>query len=144
MGSVEIAYSRSYTIGSAVIRAATWSGWSHNALVMPDGISTIEAAWPRGVQYGSLGALERRSSKVRVIRIDGVPNPAAVYRFAEQQVGRPYDTWGVLGLGLRREWDDPESWWCSELIEAALAAGGRQRFATHAHRVTPQHSWMVL
>ena len=41
MGSVQIAFSRSHTIGSIVIRGVTWSGWSHNALVLPDGIATV-------------------------------------------------------------------------------------------------------
>lgn len=144
MGSVQLVFSRSHTIGSVLIRAVTWSGWSHNAIILPDGNSTIEAQWPKGVVYGNLGALGERASKLQIVSIDQVPDPTAVYRFAEKQVGKRYDTWGVLGLGLRREWDDPESWWCSELVEAALTAGGRRRFARHVQRVTPQHSWMVV
>ena len=29
---------------------------------------------------------------------------------ARSQVGKPYDLWGVLGLGFKREWQDDESW----------------------------------
>lgn len=142
MGAVDVIFARSHSIGSIGIRAVTWSRWSHCAIVLPSCEAVIEATWPHGVRYSSLSGLIQRSSRHEFIEVD-VPNPDATYRFLRLQLGRPYDTWGVLGLGLHREWQDPQAWWCSELVEAALAAGGRCRFRADAQRVTQQHSWMV-
>jgi hypothetical protein len=72
-----------------------------------------------------------------------VPDPDAGYAFAISQIGKPYDVWGVIGLGLHRDWQSDDAWWCSEFAEAVLAAAGRSRFEHYAHRVTQQHSYMV-
>ena len=32
------------------------------------------------------------------------------------QIGKPYDKTGALGLGLHRDWQEDDAWWCSELI----------------------------
>jgi hypothetical protein len=40
-------------------------------------------------------------------------------------------------------WADGGRWFCSELFEAALIAGGLVRFRLDAARITPGHAWMV-
>jgi hypothetical protein len=49
---------------------------------------------------------------------------AAFWTFVSAQLGKPYDTWAVLGLGADRDWHSPDKWFCSELAAAALEAGG--------------------
>ena len=143
MGSVFGIFSRSHNIGSIIIRGVTWSPWSHNALILEDGEGVIEAVWPQGVRQSNRTALQARSTQIDIVEIE-VPNPAGAYAYARSQIGKPYDTWGVIGLGLRREWDTPDAWWCSELFEACLIAAGRPRFNRHAQRVTPMHSYMAV
>ncbi len=142
MSSISIIFSRSRTPGAVLIRLATWSVWSHNGIVMPNG-KVIEARWPHGVVETDISEFIARSSHHLTRRIF-CPVPRRAYEFAREQLGKPYDTIGVIGLGLRREWNRPDAWWCSELVEAAIEAGGNQRFRHDVRRVTPQHSWMVM
>lgn len=142
---VSVLFARSRSIGGLVIRGVTWSAWSHCAVEFIDrGESfVVESTWPRGVIVTDSSVFRRRMSRVETVHVS-VPDPAAAMRFAKAQVGKPYDTWGVIGLGIHREWDDPESWWCSEHVAASLAAGGKPLFSRARRRVTPQHLWMVL
>lgn len=141
MKTVRVVFSRSRTIGSVVIRFLTWSSWAHNAIETPDG-TVIEARWPEGVVETPVSVFRKIASKRATVDID-CPDPAAAIAWARSQIGKPYDVWGVVGLGFRRRWQDDDAWWCSELVETALEHGGRQRFRHDLQRVTPQHSWMV-
>jgi len=138
---IEILWARSHSLSSLAIRAINWSAWSHCALVTPGGV--IESVWPAGVVVTVRERFEARSSRLASSSV-AVPDARAALAFARAQVGRPYDLAGALGLGLHREWDDPSRWWCSELIAAALRAGGRTVFPRNQHRVTPEHLWMAL
>jgi uncharacterized protein YycO len=134
-------FCRRHTVGSIVLRAALWSSWSHCGIVLPDD-TVVEARAFEGVVHRPVADLIAESSKFEYRDI-AVPHDAAAYEFALAQVGKRYDRWGVVGLGVRREWEEPDAWFCSELVEAAAVAGGRRRFLHQARRVTPQHSWMV-
>jgi uncharacterized protein YycO len=134
-------FCRRANLGSLALRTALWSAWSHCGIVTPD-LTVIEASAWHGVIERSYRAFIAGVSHYSVKRI-AVPDEVRAIAWARAQVGKPYDWTGVLGLALRREWDDAAAWFCSELVEAAAAAGGRTRFVFNARRVTPQHSWMV-
>jgi uncharacterized protein YycO len=135
-------YCRRHNPGSLLLRFFTWSSWSHCGIVTPDG-TVIEAAAFHGVIERPLSEFMAGVSK-SADRDIPLPDDAAAIRFARAQVGKPYDWSGAIGLALRRDtWQADDAWFCSELVEAAAAAGGRQRFINQASRVTPQHSWMV-
>jgi hypothetical protein len=120
------------------------SPWSHVAIIMGDelGRHVIDATFTHGVSRRSLDDLIASSSKYEVRQIS-VPRPDRAYAFARRQLGKPYDTLGALGIAFDRNWQDDDSWFCSEFAEAALADGGARRFEHYAWRVTPLHSWMV-
>lgn len=134
-------FCRRHTPGSVLLRTFLWSSWSHCGIVTPD-MTVIEAAAFRGVVERPLKEFLADVSRYSVRSI-AVPHEAAAIAWARSQVGKPYDWAGVIGLGLRREWDESDAWFCSELVEAAAAAGGRRRFVHQVRRVTPQLSWMV-
>lgn len=144
MAKVRILFCRSRHIATPILRAAMWSPWSHVALIMDDEEdAVIDATFMHGgVQRRSLAEVLAKSTAHEFREIE-CPDAAAAYAFARAQLGKPYDTWGVLGIGLHRDWQDDSAWFCSEFVEAALAAGGTCRFIHRANRVTPQHSWMV-
>ena len=127
-------------IGSHIIRAATWSRWSHAAII--DGDEIIEAVWPR-VRVSPLA--DALVSHPRWVIIDiPVADEALAIAAARSQVGKPYDLWGVLGLGIKRNWQDDEAWWCSELIPWAAKQAGTDLFRPEAlRRITPEHLWML-
>lgn len=131
-------------ISTPLLRLGAWSPWSHVALVMEGGESVIDATFAHG------GVQQRRiadvlaASSVHEFRDIECPDPAAAYAFARSQLGKPYDWRGTLGLALHRDWQQDDAWWCSELVEACIAAGGRPRFVRYARRLTQQHSYMVV
>jgi hypothetical protein len=56
--------------------------------------------------------------------LDVTPTQELVYwHWSDQQLGKPYDRRGILGLALgQRDWHADDQWFCSE----AVAAGGEQ------------------
>ncbi|MGZ5029020.1 MAG: YiiX/YebB-like N1pC/P60 family cysteine hydrolase [Methylobacter sp.] len=126
--------------GAALIRAVTWSDYSHVAIV--DGAYVIEAVWPC-VRVSRLENVLAAHSSFSFVDLP-CRDPQAAIRAARSQVGKPYDLTGILGLGLHRDWQETDSWFCSELVAWAFAQGGTQLFRPEAmHRVTPQHLWML-
>ena len=65
--------------------------------------------------------------------------------FLTQQLGKPYDTKGILGFVTGKDWRDPGSWFCSELQAAALEHAGLFPHPLHVwkNRVTPQELLLV-
>lgn len=141
MPQVTLLFSRSHSIGALAIRLVTWGTWSHVGLRSPSG-TVLQASWPGGVEEVSFEAFVARASRWEELLVE-VPDPIAVIAWARSQRGKPYDLWGAVGLGLHRDWQADDAWWCSEYVEMALAHGGRPRFRAGLSRVTPEHSWMV-
>lgn len=128
--------------GSLLLRTALWSSWSHCAIVTPQN-TVIEAAAFHGVIEHSLDGFLEGVSKFSFKDIP-LPDDARAIAWARSQIGKPYDWWGVIGLGLRHDdWQDDSAWFCNELLEGGCVAGGRARFVFNSGRVTPQHSWMT-
>lgn len=126
---------------SWAIRAGSWSRWSHVAMI--DGDTVIESVALKGVVRTPLA--ERQQSDP-VWKISAIPcsAPDAVLAAAASQIGKPYDYTAVIGLGLHRDWQRDDAWFCSELTAWAFAQGGHPLFRADAvRRVTPQHLWMM-
>ncbi len=139
---MQAVFCRRRKLGSVLLRTALWSSWSHCGIVTPED-TVIEAAAFHGVRERPLAQFLADVSRYSVKTI-ALPDDARAIAFARAQIGKPYDWAGVIGLGLRRDdWQADSAWFCSELVEAAAAAGRRQRFVAQVWRVTPQHSWMV-
>jgi len=51
---------------------------------------------------------------------------AQVYKdFSDAQLGKPYDSRGITGFVFdKRNWHEPDSWFCSEEVQANLEAAG--------------------
>ncbi len=139
---MQAVYCHSPNIWSLVLRTALWSKWSHCGIVMPDKSIIHADSYSGGVVQTSWSTFTIRHTYWEFKDIP-LPDDEAAYTFARAQLGKPYDWWGVIGIALHRKWQDDTDWFCSELVEAAAAAGGRQRFINDTWRVNPQHSWMV-
>jgi len=144
VSTIRAIFCRRHHWAAPLIRLATWSLWAHVAPIVEDEAEAvvIDATFTYGVARRGLPAVLASLSDYCVKEVD-CPDPSAAYDFAREQLGKPYDTRGVLGLALHRDWQADDAWFCSEFFEAMLAAGGNRRFVQQAHRVTPQHSWMV-
>lgn len=126
---------------SWLIRTGCWSRWSHVAII--DGDTIIEAIGHGGVVRSKLADRQRANPRWEIAEV-GCTDPRAVIAAASSQIGKPYDYTAVLGLGVRREWQADDSWFCSELVAWAFERAGMRLFRGETlHRVTPQHLWMV-
>lgn len=67
-----------------------------------------------------------------------VPQDVADVAAARSQIGKPYDWPGVLGIGFRRNWQESDAWFCSELVAWAFGVSGSPLFRTEHWRITPQ------
>lgn len=139
---IQLLFVRKHTLGSVLIRLFTWSQWSH--VVLLKGNETIGSEAWHGVVNRDIDDVLAETSKHAIVDID-VPYAQEAWDFAARQIGKSYDWNGIFGIATRnRAWQRADYWFCSELVEAALAAGGRRRFRRDLERITPQHSWMVL
>lgn len=129
---------------SPVIRAVTWGRWSHVALLV-DAATVIEATGADGVHATPLSKLMERSTEFCIVEVDvprGTSDP--IKAAIRSQLGKDYDWWGIAGLSIRRDWQDPANWWCSELVAWAFQQGGAPLFRADAlHRITPHDLWKL-
>jgi len=126
---------------SWIIRAGSWSQWSHVAII--DGENVIEAIALHGVVRTPLATRKAQDTSWEVATLP-CRDPAAVIAAAATQIGKPYDYTGVLGLGLHRDWQQTDRWFCSELVAWSFEQGGSPLFRPAAcRRVTPQDLWML-
>ena len=137
---MRVLFCTSHLPGAVLIRAVTWSAWSHVAIL--DGDMAIEAVWPH-VKVTPLAEVLARHSRYAVVDLPGADD-AAILEAARSQVGKPYDLTALFGLLMHRDWQEEDRWFCSELVAWAFDKAGSPLFRRDAmHRVTPQHLWMV-
>lgn len=136
---MKLLFSRRHHPGSWLIRAVTWSEWSHVDIMLPDG-GLIGAAAPHGV----IGITsEERIARASCAAVMKVPC-STPFSWMLSQIDKPYDWLGVAGIGLHRDWEEDDKWFCSEFAARAMKEGGIEPFQAKAmRRVTPQHLWML-
>lgn len=66
--------------------------------------------------------------------------------FITEQLGKPYDKLGIVSFFLGRNWDDLDSWFCSELVAAGLVKCGYFKYplATPSNKITPPDLLLLL
>ncbi len=124
---------RSHHPSSPIIRAATWSAWSHVAPVTQSGV-VYDCTCKTGVVRTTVPRLLARASK---FQFGYLPVTAGAERLLEAQVGKPYDWTALPGIWLHRDWQRDDRWFCAELEAAACASGGSPVIYKPTGRVTP-------
>lgn len=116
---------------SWLVRRFTWSPYSHVDLVLPDG-RLLGARGDGGV---TIRAPEPFPTVTRFT----VDAPESVIDTALQQLGKPYDWSAIAGLIARRNWQQPDRWFCSELVAWAFESTGHPLLRSAGHyRITPR------
>lgn len=123
---------------SYLIRAFTWSKWSHIAVIMPDDVTVIEAVGGKGVVQTRLADFIDRYPEWTDCKLP-VRDRQAAFRFLRSQLGKPYDMTALYSMVLRRDWQETDSWFCSELV--AYATGLFKH--DYVKRITPEHLWRI-
>lgn len=132
---------------SRVIEWQTFSDYSHAAWWCQNG--TVIEAWhtktedrkltlKNGVQrHDSPATIHKPGTVVDVFSVPGI-NEDAVEQFLIQQIGKDYDFAPVLrGFVFRVKRDNPDKWFCSELVHAACADAGVELQRAPSWKVSP-------
>lgn len=131
---------------SRLIAAWQKDGWAtHVEAVLANG-SLLGAHREGGVAIRPKGydaATMTRELPVDLVTLDSMTEE--FYDFLHDQVGKPYDMTAIEGLVLGRDWREPDSWICSELIAAALEACGYfPRLSSSVNHITPRDLELIL
>lgn len=99
---------------------------------------------PAGVQIrpaSYLNGIERLQVHIPVSQ----PIHDKFYDFCFAQIGKHYDTTAIVGFVSGRDWQEPDSWFCSELIAAALVESGYwHTLSAPANKIAPDDLLLVL
>lgn len=138
---VKIFFSDSSYPMSALIRCLTWSEYSHVGFILNDCVvdSTLSHG---GVRIRPLTDAKKNTTKFEVCEFPLVNDDAI--RYAMSQVGKPYDFTAVLGLPFRRNWQEDDSWFCSELVAWACIQAGTPLVNKQVWRITPQDLFQTV
>lgn len=143
MPHLTLLYARSWTVGGVLIRLGQWFGhYSHVGILTPEG-TVIDARAFAGVTETPYDEWARRYSHVTPVEVE-CPEPGQAVLRARGFVGNGYDYRAIMNFVLRKVGQDKNRWHCVELVEYALGWGGRPRFRTPVHRITPQQSYSVI
>lgn len=138
MESIKVIFARSPKPFSLAIRLFTWSHWSHVAVIMPDEKTVIEAVGGKGVVETHINEFKRRYVEYKSCHLP-VMDRREAYRTLRRELGKPYDMTAIYSMVFRRNWQETDSWFCSELV--AHASGLFRQESTK--RITPEDLWRI-
>lgn len=148
---VELLFLSGADLSSRLIEWFSHSGdFSHVDVVWPDGQlygarSDLVGGARAGVQFRSPDYV----AGCKTLRISlnmAASKRQAFYDFLKSQEGKPYDTTGILGFVVDRNWQEEDSWFCSELVAAALEHCGYFDYplAAPSNKITPADLVLLL
>ncbi len=130
-------------IFNGMCRWAQYGAWpTHCETVLSDGQRLGSWFHQGGVRIrpANYEASEGGFTKELWVHLKATPaQEEAFYAFLHAQIGKPYDWKAIVGFVISgRDWQEPDSWDCSELFASALAACGLlpQHMAVKFSRVT--------
>lgn len=129
---IQLRFSALDTLAGRIIRWGTWSWCSHVDFYLPATGMLLGAVPGEGVSLRKRVAGEREAFFC-------VDAPQSVLTRAHERLGAKYDYSGVLGYALRRNWNNEDSWFCSELVAKCFEEEGVPLLRTdHTHRISPR------
>ena len=138
---VKLIFSTSNDFVSRAVRLYTWSDWSHCGILLPNDTVIDSTLSHGGVRQRSLEAFKQEDSVWEIREYQSL-SPELI-EFAKQQLNKPYDITGILGMPFRRDWQRTDRWFCSELIAWSAAQAGTPMIHKDTWRVTPQDLYQV-
>ena len=136
----KLLFTRSHRIGSIIIRFGTWSSWSHVDLIIGDFV--IGSTSDVGVNIVPMYDRLKHATDYQLMETTDDLTQAQhdqLKQFMISQLGKPYDWAGIFGLPLRRDWEKPDRWFCSEILAAGFNKIQYPLIKEETWRVTPQH-----
>jgi uncharacterized protein YycO len=128
-------------------KIAQYGFWcTHCEVVMSDG--TLLGAISDGVKARLPGYDAGNFSQEQFLEVKATELQEDVFHaFLRDQVGKPYDTWAIVSFFWpSRDWQEPDSWDCSELLGTAFAECGilPKEMAVKFSRITPRDLLLLI
>lgn len=147
--TIRLQFTAENSLLSWAIRYLSAGPYSHVDSILPDGrllgarTDSVGGA-PPGVQIRTPDY--NKFSSVALVELVATPAQELAFRsFEMAQVGKPYDDTAIWGFAADRDWREPDSWFCSELILAALEeAGWCPRLDFPANKVPPVALYLIV
>lgn len=126
---MHLLYTTSGSWSSKLITAFDSGGVSHGGLEFPDHRpgEVLDSTWRHGgVKWWPKEQWLTMHGRRLVHDYDvALPDEGAAYTFACAQVGKPYDKAAIFGIGVLRDCQDDDAWYCFELQIVACLRGGK-------------------
>lgn len=140
---VTLVFSTRKGFASWLIRKVTWSRWSHVAILVDPGHLIDSTFTHRGVKLRTVTEALKDAADYTYVDFY-VPSAAAVRMVARDELDKPYDWTALFGLWLKRDWQEPDSWFCSELVAYCFERAGCPLFRDGTtSRITPRDLWFI-
>jgi hypothetical protein len=135
MKQITLQFSTTSGIISHIVRAVTWSSYSHVDYVTMSN-ELLGAQWD-GVKVRQPGY--QKFIKTDRVTLDITDGQYSIFiKFLADQIGKKYDATALFGILGHRDWQSPDKWFCSELMAAALVAAGILKAVVEGNRITPE------
>jgi len=151
MKSITLQFSFQTDLGADLIAYfGHGAGFSHVDVVLADGRllgarDEVCDGVAAGVQIRPAD-YARFTRKLVVSIATGAANAQGFDTFLRAQLGKPYDMRAIIGFAVGRDWRESDSWFCSELVAAALETAKifPYRLATPANKIDPDDLLLAL
>lgn len=125
MGTIILQFVGNESLGSELIEWFDRGVYSHVDSVLPDGSllgarSDEVEGIPSGVQIRPATYVSKYQSIKRVFLHCPDEVAAEYYAFLHEQLGKPYDETAIVAFVMGRNWEEDDSWFCSELSTKGL------------------------
>jgi len=129
-----------------LLRFLMWSRWSHSAILDEETNIVYDSTLTGGgVRAREAGYFLEHYPQHEVRDITVATERLKESRvWLREQVGKPYDWTALLSWIVRRDWQEPDAWFCSELTEAFIDQFSTPRFRESVSRITPRHQDMLV
>jgi uncharacterized protein YycO len=147
---IKLQFSSATDLGSRVIQFYE-RGWpSHVDAVRWDGMllgarSDVHAGVPAGVQLRPPDY--KKFNRVEIVKLPCSHGVESLFwDFLNTQIGKPYDKKAIVAFAVRRDWRNPDQWFCSELIVSGLEESGffPRKLLIPANEVTPRDNLILV
>jgi hypothetical protein len=97
---------------------------THCEALLPEG--GVIGSWFRGgVQIKPVGYDVGAFSHEMFLDLDMTADETGDFiSFLKSQLGKPYDALAIVAFAAGRDWQCPDSWFCSEFVAAGMVAAG--------------------
>lgn len=144
---IRLAFYKGRSLTSRLIKWQSWGQYSHVGVLLEDD-SIIEAWQDGGVLHNAhIGMRHSPDTEVDIYEIPKLTKEQSIkaFNFLKEQCGKRYDFLGVARFLSRREVDNKNKWFCSELAAAGLAYAGYPLLNTKPRKISPTVlSWSPL